>query len=101
MNKLLISLIGALTIGTALPALASPDWQAIERARKAKQATQIERHSDPYETAGPTGSGMKCAPQAPTLLLDHGPRAQTTPYQNKQRQERYEADLKACQAASK
>jgi hypothetical protein len=101
MNKLLISLLGALTVGATLPVVAGPDWQAIEKARQAKQATQISRHGDPYEAAGPTAAGRRCPAQPLVLLLDHGPRAQTTPYQNQQRQARYEAELKACEAATK
>lgn len=38
MKKLLIVLIGALTIGAAVPAFAGPDWQLIEQGRKAKLA---------------------------------------------------------------
>jgi hypothetical protein len=40
---------------------------------------------------------LKCAAQPPVPLLDHGPRAQATQYQNEQRQARYEAQLKTCQ----
>ena len=36
MNKLLITLAGALALGAALPAFAGPDFQAIEQARKAR-----------------------------------------------------------------
>lgn len=42
MKKLLISLAGVLTIGAALPAIAGPDWQLIEQARKAK-AIKMQR----------------------------------------------------------
>ena len=96
MSKLLVSLIGAVTLGATLPALAGPDFQAIERARDAKRATQIERHGDLYEAAGPTAAGLKCPPEMPTLQLDHGPRAQATPAGSRLLQERYEARLKAC-----
>ena len=55
MKKLLISLIDALALGATLPARAGPDWQAIEQARKAKQASQFGRHGDAAErpAAGP------------------------------------------------
>lgn len=97
MKKSLISLIGALALGAALPALAGPDWQAIELARKAKQMAQAERHGDAYEGMAPTSAGpVKCPPDAPVLQLDHGPRAQTTPYLNQRRKDRYDAQLKAC-----
>lgn len=99
MKKSLISLVGVLALGATLPALAGPDWQAIEHARKAKQAAQAERHGDVYEGLVPTGAGaVKCPPDAPVLQLDDGPRAQTTPYPNQRRKDRYDAQLKACAA---
>lgn len=118
MKKLLITLIGALSLGAALPAVAGPDWQAIEAARKAKQATQIARHAgpddvqgptaaasspkDPYAALPPTGAGpQKCPTDALVLPLDHGPRAQTTPYQNQLRRDRYAAQLTACKQSTK
>jgi hypothetical protein len=36
MKKALFVLIGTLTIGATLPAVAGPDWQLIEQGRKAK-----------------------------------------------------------------
>lgn len=99
MKKLLISLMGALALGATLPALAGPDWQAIELARKAKQASQLAHHGDAAErlAAGPA----TCPPERLVLPLDHGPRAETTPYLNQQRKERYEAQVKACQGTVK
>jgi hypothetical protein len=45
---------------------------------------------------------MKCAtPDRLVLPLDHGPRAQPTPYLNQQRKNRYEAQAQACKEASK
>jgi len=100
MKKLLITLIGALSLGTALPVFAGPDWQAIEHARKAKQEVRTARQGDVYAALPPTRAGLaKCPPAAPILQLDHGPRAQTTPYQNRLRKERYEAQVKACATA--
>ena len=81
MKKSLITLIGALTLGAALPALAGPDWQLIERARKAKQAPQDTRHD------GTRVAKSQCAPGALVLPLDHGPRAQPTPHQNQLREQ--------------
>ena len=105
MNKLLIALISTITLGAALPAVAGPgpDWHAIEQARKAHQAVQSERTGDIYEASAPTAAGsQKCAMPAPLVLpLDHGPRAQTTPYLNHQRVERYMAQVQACKEASK
>ncbi len=101
MKKPLITLIGALTLGAALPVFAGPDWQAIEHARKAKQATQEARRGDAYETMAPTGAGpVKCPPDAPVPQLDHGPRAQTTPYLNQLHKNRYDAQVKACSATA-
>lgn len=106
MTKLLISLISTITLGAALPAVAGPgpDWHAIEQARKAHQAAQAEQHTgDLYEASTPTAAGpQKCAMPDPLVLpLDHGPRAQTTPYLNHQRKERYMAQVQACKEASK
>lgn len=97
MNKLFISLIGAATLFATQAAVAGPDFEAIERARKAKQAAQVEGHGESRKTARPTADDGNCPPEAPTLELDHGPRAQTTPQANEQLQERYEAQLKACE----
>ena len=99
MKKLLITLIAGLTLGTALPTWAGPDWQAIEHARKAQDAQQATRHADAAE---PRAAGAaNCPPDAPVMQLDHGPRAQTTPYQNRLRRERYQAQVKACTEAAK
>jgi len=82
MNKLLITLVGSLTLGACLPALAGPDFQAIEHSRKAAHArAEMERGCDSRRLV---------------LPLDHGPRADTTPYLNRLRKERFEAEMKAC-----
>lgn len=98
MKKLLITLISAITLGTTLPVLAGPDWQAIEQARKAKQATLAARHGDARPAAGT--EGMRCPLDALALPLDHGPRAQSTPYLNEKRKARFEAEQKACNEAA-
>lgn len=92
MNKLLTTLVGAVAFGAMLPALAGPDWQAIEQARKNKrvQVAQVEKPT-PMEP---------CAAQRLVLPLDHGPRAQTTPYLNAKRKAAFEAEMKACQEAA-
>lgn len=99
MKKLLIPLIGSFTLVAALPAVAGPDWYLIEKARKEKQAAAIARHGDAVSTPG--AGDTRCPDEPPVLLLDHGPRAQTTPYVNRLREERYEAELKACEGAKK
>ena len=98
MNKPLITFISALTLGTALPAFAGPDWQAIEQARKAKQSTQAARHGDATPAKG--AHAMTCPPDALVLTLDHGPRAQSTPYLHQKRKARFEAEQKACKDAA-
>ena len=99
MKKLLTTLVASLTLVTALPTWAGPDWQAIESARKAKQAQQIARHGD--ATVPQATGAAKCPPEALAMQLDHGPRAQTTPYLNRLRQERYQAQVQACAGAAK
>ena len=44
---------------------------------------------------------QRAPPERLVLPLDHGPRAQTTPYLNQQRKERYEMQVKACQGTAK
>ena len=98
MKNLLVSLIGALTIGAALPAFAGPNFQAIEQARKAHLATQIARHGD---TQAPASADQNDRPsQALVLPVDHGPRAQTTPWLNQQRMLRAEAQARNAMAAT-
>ena len=83
MKKSLITVIGALTLSAALPALAGPDWQLIEHARKAKQAAQDTRQESTRVAKS------QCVPGALVLPLDHGPRAQTTPHQNQLREQEH------------
>lgn len=91
-KKLIAPLIGILAVSAALPAFAGPDWQAIEQACKNAhvQASKMEK-------AAPED---KCAEKRLVLPLDHGPRAQTSPYLNQQRKEAFEAELKACNEAA-
>lgn len=42
-----------------------------------------------------------CPPKKLVLPLDHGPRAQTTPYLNQLRKARYEAEVNVCKEATK
>lgn len=96
MNKLITPIVAALMLGATLPALAGPDFQAIEQARKAKQAAAVA------QTPTLVAAGRKdCPPQPLVLPLDHGPRAQTTPYLNRLRKERFEAQMQACKDATK
>lgn len=97
MNKLTYPLIGALILGATLPALAGPDFQLIEQARKVRQEAEAGRAED---AAASARTGLRCPPQPLILPLDHGPRAQTTPYLNRLRKQRFEAETKACKAQS-
>ncbi len=92
MKKLIATLIGTIALGATLSAFAGPDWQAIEQARKNAQARAVNA-----EKAAPND---KCAEKRLVLPLDHGPRAQTTTYLNRQRKEAFEAEMKACKEAA-
>jgi hypothetical protein len=99
MKRLLITIIGALTLGATLQVVAGPDFKAIERAREAKQVAQVARQADVYAARGPAVAGsLKCSPDPLVLPLD---RAQTTPSENRLRKDRYEAQVKACKDAAK
>lgn len=92
MKKLVTTLIGTIALGATLSAFAGPDWLTIEQARKNAQARAVNA-----EKAVPND---KCAERRLVLPLDHGPRAQTTPYLNRQRKEAFEAEMKACKEAA-
>lgn len=96
MKKLLISIIGALTLSAAWPALAGPDFQAIEKARANRQAALVAQGTSTVRVDSTTGQPVRCPPDPLVLPLDHGPRALTTPGENRIRKARYEAQLKAC-----
>lgn len=99
MKKSLIIAVGALTLSATLSALAGPDWRAIEHARKAMWATQLAQAKP--ATVSTMADRKDCPPPPLVLLLDHGPRAQTTPYVNRQRKERYETRVLACKEGAK
>jgi hypothetical protein len=90
MKKSLATFIGILALGANATAWAGPDFRAIEQARKAKQARQDDR------VAGSGIAATKCPPGRLVPMVDHGPRAQVTPDQNRLRRERHEAHLRAC-----
>lgn len=102
MTRFLIKLAGGLTLGAVLSACAGPDLMALERAHKGQLATQAQPQGDNYANFPPTAAGSpKCQQQAPVMGLDHGPRAQTTPYQTQLRRDRYAAQMSACMDAKK
>jgi len=92
MKMPLTTILGAAALSAKLPAFAGPDWPAIERAREHKRA-QVAR----MEKLTPE---EKCAARRLVLPLDHGPRAQPTPYLNEKRGVRFEAELQACKEAA-
>ena len=87
MKNLVIAISAALTLGASLPAIAGVDFQALEHARKVQRAQDAR-----VKEANPQDRG---ASKALVLPLDHGPRAQSTPYQNQQRTARFEARTKS------
>ncbi|WP_240651610.1 MULTISPECIES: hypothetical protein [unclassified Variovorax] len=81
MRKLLMFSAGTVVLGAGLSACAGPGW------RDDAQSAALS----PME---------QCAAKQLVLPLDHGPRPQTTPYENKLRQQRFDAEMKACRAAA-
>lgn len=86
-------LVGHFALATSLSACAGPDWQAIEQARK------NARNKQSIDTPTATAED-KCTQKRLVLPLDHGPRAETTPYLNRQRRAAFEAEVKACKEAA-
>jgi hypothetical protein len=103
MNKLLIILFSALALGSTLPAFADSGAPATEQAGNTTQTAPGGPNGDVHMASASASAGaMKCAmPDRLAVLLDHGPRAVTTPYLNQQRKARYDAQVKACMEASK
>lgn len=73
MNKPFLTVAATLALGASVPAFAGVDFQALEQARM-KQANHQGR----------------AAPKTSVLPLDHGPRAQITPHEKRQRTARFE-----------
>lgn len=101
MKTLLITVTAALTLGAAWPSFAKPDWQAIERARRAQEATHSEFQGASYQVSPPaTAEPQKCPPDKMELGIDHSSRALMPSPQNRLRWERYEAQVKGCKDAA-
>jgi hypothetical protein len=90
MNKHVLALAAALAFGTAGPILAA-DPQTVEKAPTPPRSGDVTQPS----------SVPRCPVEPLVLPLDHGPRAQTTPYLNRLRAERHAAQVKACTEAGK
>lgn len=56
MNKLINALIGAAIATASVSAFAGPDWNVIDKARKAKQTEQAAAPALSTQTAGPKGT---------------------------------------------
>jgi hypothetical protein len=67
-----LAMLSLLATGSAM---AGPDFFVIEQARKA--------HAQRTDAAAASSTGVEV--HKPALPLDHGPRAQTTPYLNAKR----------------
>ncbi len=99
MKEILITMAACWTLAASLPAVAGPDFYAIEQARKAKQSAP---QADQGKTRGEaTSTASACPPGELVLLLDHGPHAQTTPYVNRLRKERHASQMQACRDAGR
>lgn len=87
MRRLILTLGSTGVLTVASPVIAGPDFHMIDQARTAHQArAQMQQN---------------CETKRLVLPVDHGPRAQTTPYLNKLRTERFHAEMTACRAAPK
>lgn len=74
--------------GMSLPAVGGPDWQLLEQAR---EAGRVEAEKQVREGA----------PRRLALPLDHGPRAQTTPWLNQQRLKRAEEEARRAEGQAR
>lgn len=74
-----------MTLGARLPALAGVDFQALELARKAQRAQESRTKAANLQEHG--------VAKASPLPLDHGPRAQSTQYLNRERMARSDASI--------
>lgn len=127
MKKLFTILVGALALGPALAANAGPDRAAMDHERTMPHrgselvhaaALQVAWASTPDEPRAPPPTAATAAPpraSAPVsarspqcsrtdrlvLPLDHGPRADTTPYLNRLRKDRHDAQSSTCKGTSR
>jgi hypothetical protein len=96
MNKHVMALAAALVFGITGPVLAASDSQTVDKTSQEKTVAP-ER---PGEAARPS-PGARCPVEPLVLLLDHGPRALSTPHLNRMRTERHEAQVKPCAGVGK
>jgi hypothetical protein len=75
MKKTSMTLAGILAVSFALPAMAGPNWAVIREAEMHKAAHQ-------HQTSNKNDSATE-----EVLPLDHGPRAMSTPWLNKEREQ--------------
>lgn len=86
MKQAVVWAFAAISALASLPAVAGPDWQLLEQARKANQAEAQEQLREGR-------------PRRLALPLDHGPRAQTTPWLNQQRLKQAEKEARRAEEA--
>ena len=54
MNKISLTLLGAVIFGSALPAMAEPDWQAIKLGHQYKREKMFLANADAQQSNGST-----------------------------------------------
>lgn len=102
MNTLKLLAVTVCSVAFAAPALAGPDWSAIEQARKLRRATSTETAPAATRVAlAEPATSTACPTAAPTLQPDHGPRAVTTPQANRVRVAQHRAALGNCMLAAR
>jgi hypothetical protein len=95
MHKHVMALAAALAFGIAGPVPAA-DPQTADKTTQEKTASPAQSGS-----AAQPSSAPRCPVEPLVLPLDHGPRAQSTPYLIRLRTERHQAQVKACVGVGK
>ncbi|WP_367395231.1 hypothetical protein [Cupriavidus sp. Agwp_2] len=101
MSRTVKAMATLMLVTVSFSAAASQDFNALELSpgnaqepRSQPQPTTMALPTQPREVKT---DAKVCAVKKPILPLDHGPRAQTTPYENKVRMRKYqEAVAKNC-----
>lgn len=79
-KALSLGLASTLTLITSMSAFGGPDWDGIEKGRAAKRAEAVQQAE--------SGKEKKIL-----VPLDHGPRADTTPWLNRKGLERFQREM--------
>ncbi|WP_454728096.1 MULTISPECIES: hypothetical protein [Cupriavidus] len=101
MSTTINAMVTLALVTVSFSAAGGPDFDAV--GRSPSQAHEPQPQPQPATTGLPPQPGevkaeaKVCPVEKPILPLDHGPRAQTTPYENKLRMRKYqEAVAKYC-----